>query len=378
MKAIKWIIGLVVVVLIIWAIAGGDAQETVVTPEGPIKVGFIGPLTGDAAAYGEPFQKAVELAVAEVNEAGGVLGQSLEFVYEDGACAGADAANAAQKLINVDGVKVILGGFCSSESLSAEPIATAAGVLMISTASSSPDLTGISSYFARTYPSDALQGEILADIAFNDKGWTKVAVIQEQTDYAQGLYVAFDSAFAALGGETIREEFATQQTDVRTLVTKLKAEEPDAVLISVQTPASAERVLTQMSDQQWDAELMIADALAGDDATVAEHADQLEGALAAQFGLEDNAKLDDFVSVYEAAYGEVPPFKSYTTIAYDTVYLLAEGIEAVGYDADALSEWIRGVKNWDAASGSITIEDNGDRSSGHVPQKVEGGAIVAY
>ena len=378
MKALKWIAALVVLALVIWAIAGGDDQADVVTPEGPIKVGFIGPLTGDAAAYGEPFQKAVELAVSEINEAGGVLGQPLEFIYEDGACAGADAANAAQKLINVDGVQLILGGFCSSESLSAEPMATAAGVLMVSPGSSSPDLTGISDYFARTYPSDALQGEILADIAANDKEWTKVAVIQEQTDYAQGLYEAFDGAFTALGGETVREEFATQQTDVRTLVTKLKAEEPDAVLISVQTPASAERVLTQMADQQWSPALIVADALAGDDATVAQYGEQLEGALAAQFGLEDNDKLDAFSAVYEAAYGEVPPFKSYTTIAYDTVYLLAEGIEEVGYNADALSEWIRGVKNWDAASGSITVEDNGDRSSGHIPQRIEGGAIVAY
>src|SRR5438309_1367757 len=89
----------------------------------PIKIGFIGPLTGDGAVYGEPYRNMVVMAVEEINKAGGVDGKSIEVVYEDGKCNGKDGANAAQKLVNVDKVQVIIGGVCSSETLAAVPVA---------------------------------------------------------------------------------------------------------------------------------------------------------------------------------------------------------------------------------------------------------------
>src|SRR3989344_5259538 len=188
MKNVIWAL-VVIVILTLLFTWGGDKvpKET-----GPIKVGVIAPLTGDAAAYGEPLTNIVKMAVEEVNNAGGVDGRTIELVIEDGKCNGKDGGSATQKLVNVDGVKVILGGFCSSESLAAIPIAEAAKVLVLSAGSSSPDLTGASPYFFRNYPSDSAQGKVLAQIAYNDKGWKKVAFLQEQTDYAVGIYKAFE------------------------------------------------------------------------------------------------------------------------------------------------------------------------------------------
>src|SRR3989338_8480813 len=89
-------------------------EEPIQKPELPkeiIKLGFIGPLSGDAAAYGLQIQKSMLLAIKEINERGGVNGKNLELISEDGKCTSSDAATAAEKLIGQN-IKVILRGVC--------------------------------------------------------------------------------------------------------------------------------------------------------------------------------------------------------------------------------------------------------------------------
>ena len=136
MKIVIWV---VVVLVVLW---GGysflqSPSEPVSTD--PTKIGFIGPLTGDAAVYGELLRNVIQLAVNEINAAGGIGGRQIEMIYEDGKCNGKDGANAMQKLVNVDQVKIVIGGFCSSESLAAAPIAMNNKVLLFSPGSSSPE-----------------------------------------------------------------------------------------------------------------------------------------------------------------------------------------------------------------------------------------------
>ncbi|MBL8031327.1 MAG: ABC transporter substrate-binding protein, partial [Candidatus Doudnabacteria bacterium] len=196
----KWVIGIVVVLVVIIGLVqankkdssqttGSGGTTTKVESSGPIKVGVILPLTGDAAAYGEPMRNALTLAADDVNKNGGVGGKDIVLIYEDGKCSGKDAASAASKLVSIDKVQVIIGGFCSSESLAALPVVETAKVALFSGGSSSPDLTGKSRFFFRDYPSDASQGKVLAELAWK-RGLKKVAFIQEQLDYPWGLYKA--------------------------------------------------------------------------------------------------------------------------------------------------------------------------------------------
>ena len=133
MKAIVWLIVIVVVIWAGWALLDKAPEAEA----GPIMIGFIGPLTGDAAAYGEPERDVVALAVEEINAAGGINGRQISVIYEDGKCDGTASASAAQKLVNVDKVKVIIGGFCSGETLGAAPIAEQNKVILISPSSTS-------------------------------------------------------------------------------------------------------------------------------------------------------------------------------------------------------------------------------------------------
>ena len=108
-NVLLWAIGGVLIILgvIYFSVTGGSA--------GTLKIEVLTPLSGDAASYGTAVQRAYDLAVSEVNAAGGVDGRQIELVYEDAKCEGATAVTAAQKLVNAGGVKFILGGTCSGE-----------------------------------------------------------------------------------------------------------------------------------------------------------------------------------------------------------------------------------------------------------------------
>lgn len=244
---IGWVVAALVVIGLGWWAFSNTGGQAPAKASGPIKIGVIGPFTGDAAVYGEPLQKTIQLAIDQANAAGGVGGEQVQAIFEDGKCGSAAAVNAANKLINVDKVRVILGGFCSGETIPVVPLAEQAKVFLISPSASSPALTGISKFFARDYPSDAKQGQVLATLA-KGKGYKNVAFIQEQTDYAAGLYKSFDGSFRALGGTTENQQFPSNATDFRSALVSLKAAKPDALFIDTQTPATADRVATQLRE----------------------------------------------------------------------------------------------------------------------------------
>jgi len=370
-KIALWIIVVLVVVLGGYYLINKSPSET-----GPIKIGFISPLTGDAAAYGEVVRDVEKLAVEEINASGGINGRQVEGIYEDGKCSGAGAASAMQKLVNADKVKIVIGGFCSSESLAAVPIATQNKVFLFSPGSSSPDLTNVSKYFARNYPSDASQGSVLAGVAYNQKNWRKVAFIQEQLDYPLGIYKAFSAEFEKMGGKIVKEEFATSVTDFRSQLTKLKAENPDALFIDTQTPAAADRILKQLQDLKWRPALLVSDATSGDSATVKKDASILEGALAAEFGVDPaNQKYQHHLQAYKEKYGKDANFTSYTQTVYDSVYMIRDAVFAVGYDGTKVANWVRSAKDWPGASGLVTIKADGDRAGGHVPKVIKNGKV---
>jgi branched-chain amino acid transport system substrate-binding protein len=372
-----WIWGIVILIVIVlggWWLLATQGTPTA-TETGPIKIGVIGPFTGDAAVYGEPLRNTVDLAVGEINAAGGINNRQVEAIFEDGKCTGPTAASAAQKLINVDKVQAIIGGFCSGETLAVVPIAEAAKVLVFSPSASSPALTGVSPYFFRDYPSDATQGIVLANVA-NSKGWKTVAFLQEQTDYGVGLYKAFDTQFTSVGGKTTNDAFPTDTNDFRSLLTKIKGQKPDALFLDTQTPSAADRILKQLKDSGWKPQIFVSDVTMGDPATLTADAVLLEGAIGAEFVPDANdPKFKHMVDSYKAKYNVEMPYQGYMACAYDAVNILKDGIMAVGYNGEKLATWSRTIQNWMGASGSVSIEQSGDRTSGHKAEVVKGGKV---
>ncbi len=383
--ALKWLVAIFVIAIIVLAVVmarknkGGETAGTTEVAGDTYKIGVLLPLTGDAAAYGEIMRNAEQIAFDEINNAGGINGKKLEPIFEDGRCNGQDATNAMQKLVNVDHVQVVAGGFCSSESIAAAAIANTSKVLLLSGGSSSPKLTGISHFFFRNYPSDATQGQVLADISYNKEGFKKVAFIQEQQDYALGIYQAFSDEFQKLGGKVVKEEYPKEAADFRSQLVKLKSENPDALFLDTQTPAAAQRIVKQLQDLNWKPRLLMSDQNAGDSELLSGNKAFLEGALVAEFGVdENNPKFKQLNESYKQKYGKEMDFKSYTQTVYDSIYIIKDGITAVGYDGQKLADWSRTIKDWPGASDFVTIQDNGDRASGHKPEIIKDGKTVPY
>ncbi|MDP7069049.1 MAG: ABC transporter substrate-binding protein, partial [Candidatus Peribacteraceae bacterium] len=223
-----------------------SACSPVDSDSGPIKLGYIGPLTGEAASYGKDTLNGALLAINEINEAGGVNGRMIELIAEDGRCTGTDAASAAQKLVNVDKVIAIIGGQCSGETLAAAPIAESAQVVMISPISSSPDVTAAGDFIFRDYPSDALKTKAMAGY-FEKEGIKKIAAITENTDFA----VAFRDALKEnIGDALVFDEMVEPGTkDFRSLMARLKDEDFDAFFPNGQTPAAMAAMMQQLREQ---------------------------------------------------------------------------------------------------------------------------------
>ncbi len=378
MKKVIWaVVAIVLVYFIVSSVATKNPSDTKkeVKETGLIKIGVMVPLTGDGAIYGEPARNIYQIAADEINKSGGVDGRQIELVIEDDKCNGEGGANAAQKLVNANGVKVIIGGICSGATLAAIPVIESAKVALFSPGASSPDLTAKSAYFFRNYPSDSGQGETIAQTLHN-KGVKNVAFIQEQTDYALGVYKSFNSKFDSFGGKVIKEEFPSTTKDFRSILTKLKAKNPDFLFIDTQTPSSAELILKQFKDLKWNVKIVLNDVPLTTPELVAKYASVLDGGIGAIFGIDlTNTKFTSIVSAYKTKYGADMPYQNYGQTEYDSVYMVKDAILAVGYDGEKIAKWGHQVKNWQGASGSVTIGTDGDRAGAFKAQVIKSGKI---
>lgn len=233
MKSVLWVI---IIILVIWGISSLSGKND--TEAETIKIGFLGPLAGDLAHMGRNAQAAVSIAVEEINASGGVLGKSVEVIYEDDGCNGATAASAISKLINVDKVVAILGGMCSGATLGATPVAEVAKVPQLSYCSTSPAVTSAGDYIFRNVPSDLFQANFMASHLINI-GKKNVALLTTKDDWGEGLKKAFTNSFSALGGVIVyTDSFDPASKNLKAQFTEIKSKNPDAIYFIAYTDPS--------------------------------------------------------------------------------------------------------------------------------------------
>lgn len=226
--------------------SGTDNNSTKV-----IKLGFIGPLSGDAAVYGQEFQAILDWRLKSINEKYADKNIKFEIVYEDGKCTGQDAVSAFQKLKDIDGVKFFIGGLCSSETLAMAPLIKADETMAVSPFSSSPTIEGLNPNIFSTVYSDSLTAINLAEIM---AGYKNIAIITEQNDYNLGVEKAFlenikNYPEAKVG---VTERFPKGSNDFRSLLNKVKESKPDAILLNPNTGVTATNLLKQLAEvKNW-------------------------------------------------------------------------------------------------------------------------------
>lgn len=351
-KAILWVVVIALVVggFVLYGSKGEKASKE------PIKIGFIGPLTGDAANIGQNAKAAVEIAVSEVNATGGINGRTLEVIYEDGKCNGKDASNAASKLINVDKVPVIFGGACSGETSSFTGAAEQAKVAVLSYCSSAPAITQAGDYIFRDYPSDLYQGAFGADYIYTKLGKKKVAVLFVKSDWGVGIKDVFIENFKKLGGTIVAEEGYEQTArDLRSNLTKIKAANPETVYFLGYTEASIPGI-KQAKELGLKAALFGGDAW--DDSKIwTEVGTAGEGAMYSVVSALLNEK---FKTDMKAKVGS-DEIAVCTPTAYDGLKILAGVLGKVEANGEAIkNELYKTVYAGGVSSAEIRFDQNGD------------------
>lgn len=246
MKRIFYIVPLVAVLIL----AGCSTTRTVKGPAQvtTVKLGVIMPLSGDAAGYGEQVQRVIDYHIEKVNEKYKNDNLKFEIMYEDGKCTGADAVSAFQKLTEIDGVKFIIGGFCSSETLALVPL-TKDGKTLLVGASSNPQIDKASDYvFSLSYSDDLIGKKLAEDMS----KYKKVAIISEQNDYNIGLETVWTEALKNYPETTIvaSEKFAKGGSDFRNVLEKVRKAQPEAIFINPNAGTTSQNLLKQLAEMK--------------------------------------------------------------------------------------------------------------------------------
>ena len=226
-----------------------------------IKIAVAGPMTGEYAAFGQQMKAGAEMAVADINKAGGVLGQQIVLEIGDDACDPKQAVSVANQLAG-KGVKFVAGHFCSSSSIPASKVYAEEGVLQISPASTNPTFTDKGDWNTfRTCGRDDQQGKVAGDYMAKNFANRKIAILHDNSAYGKGLADETKKALNAKGvKEAIYTAYTPKERDYSALVSRLKQAGVEVIYVGgYHTEAGL--ILRQSREQGMQATLVGGDAL---------------------------------------------------------------------------------------------------------------------
>ena len=334
-----------------------EAPTTTAAPapaSDPLILASLMPLSGDLASLGPGIALGAALAVEQINAAGGINGQPVQLIEGDSGCDGAVALTSLNDVI-AQGAQGVMGAACSGTSLAILDTAIAAEVVMVSPSNTSPQFTKIDKkgFYARTAPSDLLQGDVLASLLVED-GVQTVSIISRADSYGRGLAEATAAAFEAAGGTVKTIVYhATDATEFSSEVTAVGKGAPEAI-VGILFPETGCGVLQPAFEQGLlDTPWYMTDGVK--DAGLASLCG-LGTALDGFKGTAPGSAAGEAKDAFEAAYAGVSADGSPTFIfapqAYDAVMLMA------------ISAAANGVTGPEIASGLVAASSGGEKCIG--------------
>jgi len=337
-----------------------DAGESESAASGEkIILGWVAPLTGTAANQGQQMLDGANLAIKEINDAGGINGRMIELVPQDDKSDPKEAANIATKFTSDDKMVGVIGNYNSSCALAGIPIYNEAKLPMI-TVGTSPVITQQHGpYVFRLSVTDAFQGKFVTDWMFED-GFKKPAIIFENNDYGRGLMEVVEAEVKTLGGEVpIKETYMLGETkDFTAILTKVKATDADCLFIA---GLYNEGALMAKQAKQLGINLPIYSNealfeqiyidLAGD----AAEGTKVCGLL---IPTDPDPIVQKFVTDYDANYSKVAG--TFSAFGYDTAKVFAKAIQEVGPDREKIKSYLETMPEFEGVSGKITFDKEHD------------------
>jgi ABC-type branched-subunit amino acid transport system substrate-binding protein len=343
-----------------------------------VEVGAVTPLTGKLSVYGEGFQKAMLLAVDEVNAAGGIGGRDMKIVFEDNNSTSKGSVSALQKLITVDKLPVVFGPAASSNFLAICPIAQQNSTILIGAESAAADISDCGSYVFRVFPSDQLQGRGVAELT-RYLGYDKVVLTYINNDWGVGLAEVFKADFTRAGGTIVDEVTHDEgKTDYRSEILRLKRSEPAAV-VNLTYIKEAAPMVKQAYEMGFKTQWLMGSA-SKSDKMVELAGEAAEGIIGTYPSVaQDTPQFKAYRDAWEKKHpGEkLPIFGEYN---YDMVKLTAAALDASdSMDPEDIRKALVTVsQGFVGATGDKSFDENGDVGAVYGRWTVAGGKIGDY
>ena len=333
--------------------ACGSSEDTV-------KLGVIGPLTGDYSMYGLAVENGAKLAADEINAAGGVLGLDLEIIAYDSKGDPTEGVNAYNRLRDEDEIDALIGGTFSGVTLAIKELAKEDNMPVLTPTATNPDVTLDADNVFRACYTDSYQGTVAAVFANESAeiGASKAAVLYNRDDaYSEGLAMAFIAEFETRGTVVETLTFGAGDDDYSSVLDVIAASDAEVVFLPGYV-AEVGAILTQADNKAIDIPFVGGD---GWDGIEADYAAVAEGNyFGNHYAKSDEAQVVvDFVANYEASFGDSP--NALAALAYDAIYAMAAAMEAAeSTDADLVIAALTGLDYQNAVTGSIRFDENGD------------------
>ncbi len=334
-----------------------------------IKIGGVAPLSGGVAVYGVECKNGIDLAIEEINAAGGVNGQKLQFICEDDEGDPAKSVNAYKKLVTSDEVSIIIGSLTSGCTIAITQQAQANGVLQIAPAATAVAVTDAGNYIFRTCYTDPFQGRVGGKFAAVNLGAKTAAVLYDiGNDYSVGLRDNFIEEFTKRGGAVVaNESYITNDKDFNAQLTKIKSTNPEVVYLPDYYGTVA-LIAKQLRAQGITCPIVGAD---GWDGLTENAGDEVLGGYYSNHYAEDSTdeKVQKFVGAFKAKFGKAP--NAFAALGYDSVYMLKTSIEKAGSaDAEKVREALESIDG-EFVTGHIVFDKNRNPLKSAVMVKLE-------
>lgn len=347
--------------------------------EVPIKLGIVAPMSGPNARYGAFSMRGAELAVKEINDAGGVDGHKIELYNADSQGTPVEGVSATRRLIDEDEVGFIIGDVSSSVTLAMQPVAEDAEVLLLNAASSNPKITygaGVGGYkwTYRNYPTDENRALLVAKYAAEQRHFTKFAVLSVDTDYGRSAIEFTKKYLPEFKGEILSEDYYKEgEVDFRSVLSKIRDNGAQAIImygLADTTPI----VARQMVELGLAGKVtLIGNGEFNTAKTISSAPTALEGAVEAAAWLPawDSPESKAFVEKFTTTYKEAPNNHAY--VHWDTVHLLAQAIhEAGGIEQDKVRDALSKIK-YKSPVGEVTFDDHNQARLPMILLQIENG-----
>ena len=384
MKKFKFVAVVLTLVMCFTMFAGCGSSDsantdtnTDTTDGDTIKIGFIGPLSGSTAMYGEAVCYGAKIYFDELNEQGGINGKQVEYITYDSKGDPTEATNAYTRLVDEDGVVAIVGPVLTGETLAVAQLAAEDGVPVVTASATGDSITDIGDTLFRTCFKDSFQGTKMADYCGQVLSYTNVAILYNNADeYSVGLTDAFRAEAANAGVTVVAEEsYASGDTDFKSQLTNIKNSGAQAIFFPFYYD-ECYLAMQQAKEVGVDVPFLGGDGLSGLTTIADVDTTVIEGAIYSDHFSADggNDATAEFKATYESLYGVTPMGFAY--LACDAAMVIAEAVKnAASTDYADVVEAMKAV-DMDCLTGHYVFDEDNNPIKEAAMTKVENGENV--